>query len=97
VQAGIGYQQQFNAAAGDKLDLTQVLAGVPIAARDLTSLDQFVKVVAHGPNDPGFGSGTKTTLEITGLNGSSRVDLQGSGKLNLNDLLQHDSLLLPHN
>jgi hypothetical protein len=88
--------ERFNIARGDKLDLTHVLAGAPIAAGDLTNLTQFVKVVGHGPNDPGFGLGTKTTLEITGPSGSARIDLQGSGRLDLKDLLHHDSLLLPH-
>ena len=94
VQAGGSYAEQFNIAGGDKLDLTQVLAGAPIA-HDLTNISQFVKVVGHGANDPGYGHGTKTTLEITGPGGSARIDLQGSGKLDLKDLVHHDSLLLP--
>ena len=94
VQAGLSYKEQFNVARGDKLDLSHVLAGAPIS-HDLTSLSQFVKVVGHGPNDPGYGHGTKTTLEVTGLGGSARIDLQGSGRLDLKDLLHHDSLLLP--
>jgi hypothetical protein len=94
VQAGGSFTEQFNIARGDKLDLSGVLAGAPIA-QDLTNLSQFVKVVGHGFNDPGYGLGTKTTLEITGPGGSARIDLQGSGKLDLKDLLHHDSLLLP--
>jgi hypothetical protein len=94
VQAGGSFTQQFNIALGDKLDLTQVLAGAPIS-QDLTNLSQFVRVVGHGANDPGYGHGTKTTLEITGPSGSARVDLQGSGRLDLKDLLHHDSFLLP--
>jgi len=94
VQAGSSYAQQFRLGGGDKLDLTHVLAGAPLA-HDLTNLSQFVKIVGHGANDLGHGLGTKTTLEVTGPGGSARIDLQSSGKLELKDLLQHDSLLLP--
>lgn len=93
VQAGRSHAQQFS-LGGDKLDLTQVLAGAPLA-HDLTNISQFVKIVGHGANDPGYGIGTKTTLEVTGPSGSARIDLQSSGKLELKDLLHHDSLLLP--
>jgi hypothetical protein len=94
VQAGGSYAQQFRLGGGDKLDLRHVLAGAPLA-HDLTNIGQFVKIVGHGANDPGHGIGTTTTLEVTGPSGSARIDLQGSGKLELKDLLQHDSLLLP--
>jgi hypothetical protein len=96
VQTGGPFTERFNLASGDKLDLTQVLAGAPIS-QDLTNLGQFVKVVGYGVNDPGYGQGTKTMLEITGPGGSARIDLQGSGRLDLKDLLHHDSLLLPPN
>ena len=92
VHAGGSYAQQFRLGGGDKLDLRHVLAGAPLA-HDLTNIHQFVKIVGHGANDPGRGLGT--TLEVTGPSGSARIDLQGSGKLNLKDLLHHDSLLLP--
>jgi hypothetical protein len=95
VHAGGSYAQQFSIASGDKLDLTNVLAGAPIA-HDLTNISQFVKVLGYGANDPGYGLGTKTMLEVTGPSGSARIDLQGSGKVDLKDLLQHDSLVLPH-
>jgi hypothetical protein len=94
VQAGSSYTQQFRLGGGDKLDLTHVLAGAPLA-RDLTNISKFVKIMGHGANDPGYGVGTKTTLEVTGPGGSARIDLQSSGKLELKDLLHHDSLLLP--
>ena len=94
VQAGSSHAKQFSLGGGDKLDLTHVLAGAPLA-HDLTNISQFVKIVGHGANDPGYGIGTKTTLEVTGPGGSARIDLQSSGKLDLKDLLHHDSLLLP--
>jgi len=92
VQAGGSYAQQFSLGGGDKLDLRHVLAGAPLA-HDLTNIGQFVKIVGHGASDPGHSIGT--TLEVTGPGGSARIDLQGSGRLDLKDLLHHDSLLLP--
>jgi hypothetical protein len=94
VQGGNSYSQQFNVAAGDKLDLTQVLAGAPLA-HDLTNLNQFIKVVSHGTVDQATGGGTKTALEVTGPAGKATVNLVGSGQLDLKDLLQHSSLILP--
>jgi len=79
---------------GEKLDLTQLLAGAPLA-HDLTNIGDFVKVLGHGRNDAGFGQGTKTTLEVTGPGGSAVVNLESSGKLGLKDLLSHNSLILP--
>src|SRR5262249_49770200 len=86
--------QNFDFKHGGQLDLTQVLAGAPLAA-DLTNIGDFVKVLGHGKNDPGFGHGTKTTLEISGPNGGAVVNLEGTGKLELRDLLKHTSLILP--
>jgi hypothetical protein len=94
IRAGTDYVQNFSLKGGDKLDLTQILAGVPLA-HDLANLGHFVKVLGHGRNDPGFGPGTKTSLEVTGPHGSAVVNLEGVGKLELGDLLKHQSLLLP--
>ena len=93
VQGGGSYLQHFNLAAGDKLDLTHVLAGAALA-HDLTNIGQFVKIVGHGAADPTSG-GTRTTLEVAGPAGKARINLVGSGKLDLKDLLQHNSMLLP--
>jgi hypothetical protein len=54
-----------------------------------------VKVIGHGPNDPGFGQGTQTVLQITGPAGQAIVHLEGSGKLDVKDLVKHDSLIPP--
>ena len=54
-----------------------------------------MKVPGYGQNDPGFGAGSKTSLEVTGPHGSALVNLEGAGKLELEDLLKHNSLLLP--
>jgi hypothetical protein len=94
IRAGTGFVQNFSIAHGDKLDLTKILAGAPLA-HDLTNIDKFVRVLGHGRNDPGFGPGTKTSLEISGPHGTAVLNLEGAGKLELKDLLQHHSLLLP--
>ena len=92
IKAGTDFVKNFNLAQ-DKLDLTKILAGVP--AHELANLANFVKVLGSGPNDQGFGQGTKTTLEISGPHGSALVKLEGAGKLDLQDLLKHHSLILP--
>jgi hypothetical protein len=94
IRAGTGFVQNFSIAHGDKLDLRKILAGAPLA-HDLTNIDKFVRVLGYGKNDPGFGPGTKTSLEVTGPHGSAIVNLEGAGKLELHDLLKHHSLLLP--
>ena len=94
VQPGTNVSENFNVLQGDQLDLTKILAGAPLTA-DLSNLSQFVKVLGYSSNDPGFGPGTKTTLEIVGPNGSGIVNLENSGKLGLKDLLSHNSLILP--
>jgi hypothetical protein len=95
--AGVTHRfvQNFSAAQGDKLDRRKILAGAPLA-HDLTNIDKFVRVLGYSKNDPGFGPGTKTSLEISGPHGTAIVNLEGAGKLELKDLLQHNSLLLPH-
>ncbi len=96
VQPGTNVSENFSVLQGDKLDLTKILAGAPLTA-DLSNLSQFVKVLGHSSNDPGFGPGTKTTLEIAGPHGTGIVNLENSGKLGLKDLLSHNSLILsPH-
>ena len=94
IRAGVDYVSQFNLAGGDKLDLTQILAGASLA-HDLANLGNFVQVLGSAANDLGFGAGTKTSLEITGPHGTAVVNLEGSGKLALTDLLSHHSLVLP--
>jgi hypothetical protein len=94
VQAGTDFVKNFSLARGDQLDLQQILAGAPLA-HDLANISEFVQVTGYGQNDPGFGPGTKTSLQVTGPNGSALINLEGAGKLELKDLLQHNSLLLP--
>jgi hypothetical protein len=94
VQPGTNVSENFSVLQGDKLDLTQILAGAPLAA-DLSNIRDFVKVLGSSSNDPGYGPGTKTTLEIVGPQGTGIVNLENSGKLNLKDLLSHNSLILP--
>jgi hypothetical protein len=72
--------------------LTKVLAGVP--AHVLANLGNLV-TVSSGPNDPGFGPGTKTTLAINSPNGIVTVNLESAGKLDLQDLVKNHSLIVP--
>ena len=94
IQAGTNTSYQFSLAQGDQLDLSQILAGAPVN-QDLSNIGQYVKVIGHGPNDPGFGSGTQTVLQITGPNGQAIVHLEGSGRLNVHDLVKHDAIIPP--
>jgi hypothetical protein len=94
IQAGTDFVQNFSLAQGDTLNLTKILAGAPLA-HDLANLGKFVKVLGYGRNDPGFGAGTKTTLEVSGLHGSATINLEGAGKLDLQHLLKHQALILP--
>jgi hypothetical protein len=94
IQGGTHSSVPFSLARGDQLDLSQILQGAP-TAQDLTNIRQFVKVLGHGPNDPAFGHGTQTVLQISGPSDQAIVHLQGSGKLDLEDLVKHDSLIPP--
>ena len=94
IQAGTHSSVPFSLARGDQLDLSQILHGAP-AAQDLTNIGQFVKVLGHGPNDPSFGYGTQTVIQSSGPSDQAIVHLQGSGKLDLQDLVKHDSLIPP--
>jgi hypothetical protein len=94
IQGGTHSSVPFSLARGDQLDLGQILHDTP-AARDLTNIGQFVKVLGHGPNDPSFGHGTQTVIQISGPSDQAIVHLQGSGKLDLQDLLKHHVLIPP--
>jgi len=94
IEAGTHGSVPFSLARGDQLDLSQILHDVP-AAQDLTNIQQFVKVLGHGPNDPGFGHGTKTVVQISSPSDQAIVHLQGSGKLDLQDLVKHAGLIPP--
>jgi hypothetical protein len=94
IEAGTHRSLPFSLARGDQLDLSQILAGAPVA-QDMANIGQFVKVLGHGPNDPAFGHGTQTVVQISGPSDQAIVHLQGSGKLDLQDLVKHDSLIPP--
>jgi hypothetical protein len=94
IQGGTHSSVPFSLARGDQLDLSQILHGAPVA-QDLTNIRQFVKVLGHGPNDPSFGHGTQTVIQISGPSDQAIVHLQGSGKLDLQDLVKHDGLIPP--
>ena len=92
INIGTHQSLPFNITAGDTLDLSQALAGVPIG-HDLASFSQYVQVVSHTPGDPTTGTDGSTTFEIAGPNGHATVTLEGSGKLGLQDLLDKNSLI----
>ncbi|MFO1161090.1 MAG: DUF4214 domain-containing protein [Reyranellaceae bacterium] len=94
VQPTTEIARAFSLADGDRLDLTQILANAPLRS-DLTNIGDFVKVLGYGANDAGYGDGTKTLLSVAGPDGSALVALEGSGRLTVDDLLRHDSLILP--
>jgi autotransporter passenger strand-loop-strand repeat protein len=94
VLAGTDVSQAFSLLNGDKLDLTSILAGAPIAP-DLANIGNFVQVLGIAGNDAGFGAGVQTVLQVNGPIGYALVHLEGSGKLELQDLLSHNSLILP--
>jgi hypothetical protein len=94
IRAGTDFVRNFSLRHEDQLDLRKILHGAPLA-HDLANLGNFVRVIGYGRNDPSFGDGIKTTLEVTGPHGSAIVNLEGAGKLELSDLLKHHSLILP--
>jgi long-subunit fatty acid transport protein len=94
VQAGTNQTVSFNAAGGDKLDLSQILAGAPLT-QDLTNVGKYVKVAGYSPSDQSSGQGVTTTFDIAGPNGHAVVNLNSDSKLSLDDLLKHNSLIPP--
>ena len=49
-------------------------------------MDRMIRALLTAP---------RPTLEVTGPHGSALVKLEGAGKLDLQDLLKHHSLILP--
>ena len=89
VQAGTTITTSFSLLQGDKLDLTQILAGVNLNP-NLSNLSQYVTVIDHAN-----AGGVSATLTVTGPNGTGVVNLEDSGNLSLKGLLNHNSLILP--
>jgi len=94
VQPATDIAHAFDLAAGDRLDLTRILANAALLS-DLTNIGDFVVVLGYGANDAGYGAGTKTLLSVNGPDGSAVVALEGSGRLTVDDLMRNDSLILP--
>jgi hypothetical protein len=92
IEAGTHGSVPLNPVRGDQLDLSRILHDAPVA-QDLTSIAQFEKVLGHGPNDPSPGHGTRAVVQSTGPSDRAIVHVQGSGKLDLKDLLEHDGLI----
>ena len=81
----------YELSNGDALDLSQILAGEPLA-HDLSNLGDFVKVTSV--TDPNFPWWTDTKLQITGLGGTANVTLLNTGTVTLAQL-EIKSLILP--
>jgi hypothetical protein len=59
------------------------------------SSNLYRRAISIGGASRALGVGTKTALAVSGPGGSAIVNLEGSGKLQLSDLLSHQSLVLP--
>ena len=97
LSAGGGALFIENFGAGDTLDLTKILAGVPLAA-DLSNIGNYVSVVANGTDDMVFGvadGGSKTVLQIAGPNGTEFVNLENVGSIGVAALLSSGAFVLP--
>ncbi len=88
---GSAFIQGFSASAGDRLDLTALLAGAPLAA-DLSNIGEFVKVVSSAA-DASFGIDTKLT--IAGLSGTASLILNGASPVTVLSLLQNKAVIFP--
>ncbi len=75
----------FKLANGDRLDLTQVLAGVSLL-HDLSNLKNYVSVVR---------SGSDSVLIANGPLGTDAVIVHGAGSLGLSDFVAHAAFVLP--
>ncbi len=82
----------FSLTNGDKLDLTQILAGTSLAA-DLSNLGGFVTVGSQA--DLRHAGWIDTTLSIAGTVGTANVTLLNTGSMTLANLVSAGSLVLP--
>jgi hypothetical protein len=74
----------FSLDQSDRLDLTQILAGVSLT-HDLSNLGDFVSVSRVAAD---------TILTITGMSESDTVTLHGLGSLSLVQLMAHNMLVM---
>ena len=81
----------FSPMAGDRLNLTGLLAGVALTP-DLANLGAFIRVTGQGPDPNG---GTDTTLSVTSPLGSASLTLVTSKPIAVADLLNDNALVLP--
>lgn len=75
----------FNMTRGDRIDLTQILAGVPLAP-DLSNLGIYMAVAGNGAN---------TILTIAAPNGADILMLAGVGAMSLRNLIDGNAFDLP--
>src|ERR1051326_7638454 len=81
----------FSIAAGDSLNLIDVLAGVPLE-HDLSNLGSFLNVTGQTSS---AGDLWNTTLAALGLHGTASLVLGSSDAMSVLDLLNGHALILP--
>ena len=81
----------FSAAAGDRLDLTGLLAGAPLA-HDLSNLGSYLSVTGQTVD---VGGSWDTTLAVNGPGGAASLVLASGNTISVLDLLGGNALVLP--
>ena len=80
---------RLNITDSSGIDLSNLLAGTSLA-NDLTNVQLNVLSLDTAAN------GSRLVFEVTGPSGHAVVTVEGSGKLNLEDILKNSSLIPPH-
>ena len=83
-----------NLASADHLDLGSALTGVPLS-HDLTNIGKVLSTVTHGQIAQGIGHGAKTALDATGSAVQPVPHAQGTGKIDVTQLVKPDTLIPP--
>jgi hypothetical protein len=81
----------FSLMAGDRLNLTGLLTGAPLA-HDLANLGAFIRIVGQGPDANG---GADTMLSFNGPGGTASLTLVSGKPIAVADLLNDNALVLP--
>lgn len=81
----------FSPAASDRLNLTSLLAGAPLAP-DLTNLGAYVSITGQSSDPIGDWN---STLAVNGPGGAASLVLHGTAAISVLDLLSNDALILP--
>jgi hypothetical protein len=81
-------------ASADHLDLGSALTGVPLS-QDLTNVGKVVSALTHGQIAQGIGHGAKTALDTAGSAVQPVPHAQGTGKVDITQLVKPDTLIPP--